>query len=180
MNSTALALAAARDCSPYLLARSGARLRLRPATPKDSPLLAEFFRRLAPEDLRFRFLDTGKPLGDAAIRAMLDVDQPRDKHILVFDTATGQLIASMMIIAEPEVGTAEVAIAVASEWKGRGIGWALLRHAKDMARAGGLRKLRSVELRANHSATDAERTLGFRPAEVDGDPGLVMMEADLV
>jgi len=178
MNSTAPGCAA-QDDNPYLLARSGAQLRLRPATPTDGPLIAEFFRRLAPEDLRFRFLDGGKPPRAVDIDAMLNLDPQRDRHILGFDTATGQLIASMMILAEPREPAAEVAIAVATEWKGRGIGWTLLHHAISLGRMSGLKKLRSIEFRTNCEALDVERALGFRPIDANDDPNLVLMELDL-
>ena len=84
-----------------------------------------------------------------------------------------------LVIADPGMDAAEVAIAVASNWKGHGIGWALLRHASDLAFIRGVKKLRSVESRANHDALEVERTLGFRARQMEGEPDLLLVEADL-
>jgi GNAT superfamily N-acetyltransferase len=168
-----------REPGTYLITRSGTALRVRPVCLHDGPLLAEFFSRLTPEDLRFRFLDTRKVPRSTDIAAMLEVDHRRSEHLLAFDTCTGGLVATLMLVADPAMDTAEVAIAVASEWKGKGIGWALLRHASDLAFLRGIRTLRCIESRSNHDALEVEHALGFRARDVDGDSGLVLVEAQL-
>ena len=179
MNSTTLDRSIGEHPGTYLLTRSGSPLRVRPVTLADGPLLVEFFARLSPEDLRFRFLDTRKALSPGEIGAMLEVDHRRREHLLGFDTCTGQLVASLMIVADEAMDEAEVAIAVASEWKGHGIGWALLRHASDVALTHGVRKLRCIESSSNHDALEVGRALGFRARELDGEPGLILLEAAL-
>ena len=138
MTSTTLDRTIGEHPGTYLLTRSGTRLRVRPVTLADGPLLAEFFARLTPEDLRFRFLDTRRV-----------------------------------------PSSAEVAIAVAGAWKDRGIGWTLLRHATDLALIRGVRKLRCIESLSNHDALEVERTLGFHARAIDGEPGLLLVEAEL-
>ena len=179
MNSTALDRSIGEHPGTYLLTRSGSPLRVRPVTLADGPLLAEFFTRITPDDLRFRFLDTRKGPSPAEIGAMLEVDHRHCEHLLAFDTCTGQLVASLMIIADEAMDAAEVAVAVASEWKGHGIGWALLRHASDHAFNRGVRKLRCIENSSNHDALEVERALGFHARKLYGEPGLILVEADL-
>lgn len=162
-----------------LSTRSGTRLRLRPATLDDGPLVADLFARLSPESLRFRFLDSRRQLTPADIAAMIGVDHRHSEHILAFDADTGKLVASMMLVADERMESAEVAIAVAEEARGRGIGWSLLKHAADLARERGIRWLRSVESSANHDALEVEHALGFRARVYDGEPGQVIVEADL-
>jgi acetyltransferase len=168
-------------CGPgdYLITRGRAQLRLRSATREDGPLLARFFSRLSPEDLRFRFLDSRKQPSAEEIVTMLEIDHRRGEHILAFDTSTGELIATLLLVADSGMESAEVTISVAADWKGQGIGWSLLRYASDLAHSRGIKKLRSVESRANHDALEVERALGFHAKPVEGDPGLVMVEADL-
>jgi GNAT superfamily N-acetyltransferase len=163
----------------YLLTRSGLDLRVRPVTVDDGPLLARFFARLSPEDMRFRFLDSRQAPSAAEIGALLEVDHRRSEHLLAFDTCTGELVASLMLIADPALDEAEIAVAVASEMKGRGIGWALLRHACDLASIHGLKKLRCLESRSNHEALEVERALGFHASGSEQEPGLIMLEADV-
>jgi acetyltransferase len=142
-------------------------------------MLAQFFARLTPEDLRFRFFDSRKAASGHEIAAMLDVDHRRSEHLLAFDARTGEVVASLMLVADPSMDSAEVAIAVASAWKHRGVGWSLLRHASDLAFARGIRTLRCIESRANHDAVEVERTLGFRARALEDEPGLILLEAQL-
>ncbi|WP_324827713.1 GNAT family N-acetyltransferase [Qipengyuania zhejiangensis] len=159
--------------------RGGLRLDLRPVTLDDGPLLADLFDRLTVEDLRFRFLTGLDAVKPHQVATMLEVDHRQAEHLLAFDKATGTLVASVMIVADPAMEVAEVAVVVAREFRGKGIGWTLLRHATDLARERGIRTLRSVESRANHDALEVERTLGFEAHPYDGDPTMVLVEASL-
>jgi acetyltransferase len=163
----------------FLRTDSRMRLRLRDVRPGDGRLLATFFGRLSPDDLRFRFVESGRLPTELEIGAMLDVDRRRNEHVLAFDVATGELVASLMVVSNPRMQTAEVAIAVATEWKARGIGWTLLRHARELAFHRGLKRLRSVEALAEHDALESGSALGFRARPLEGDPRLVLVEADL-
>jgi len=179
MSPTSLDRTLAYGPGDYLITRGCAQLRLRPATPDDGPLLAAFFSRLSAEDLRFRFLDSRKQPSAEEIVAILEVDHRHSEHILAFDTATGEVIATLLLLADSGMESAEVTVSVAADWKGRGIGWTLLRHASDLAQSRGVKKLRSVESRANHDALEVERALGFHAQPVEGDPSLVQVEMDL-
>lgn len=179
MTSMSLDRAIGEPLGTYLLTRSGTCLRVRPVTLSDGPLLAEFFARLSPDDLRFRFLDTRRMPRTADIAAMLEVDHRRSEHLLAFDSRTGELVGSLLVGCDPAMAVAEVAIAVATEWKEHGIGWALLRHATDLALSHGVRKLRCIESRSHHEALEVERALGFQARAVEDDPTLILVEADL-
>lgn len=179
MISTTLDRVIGEPTGTYLATRSGTCLRVRPVKPTDAPMVAQFISRLSPEDLRFRFLDTRKLPQPDEIVAMLEVDHRRSEHLLAFDTHTGELIASLMLIADPAMRTCEIAIAVRGDWKDHGIGWALLRHARELASSRGIRTLQSIESRANHDALEVERAQGFHVRDLPGDPGLVMVEAQL-
>jgi GNAT superfamily N-acetyltransferase len=179
MTSTQLDSSIGEPCGTYVLTRSGTTLRVRPVTMHDGSMLAEFFARLSPEDLRFRFLDTHKMPSGEDIAALLEVDHRRSEHLLAFDTRTGELIASLLLACDPVMDVAEAAIAVASDRKRHGIGWALLQHASQIALAHGVRKLRCVESRDHHEAIEVEQALGFRARGVEGEPTLVLVEAEL-
>lgn len=178
MTSTSLDRTLAAPLGDYLITRNGAQLRLRPVLPEDATVLADFLARLSTEDRRFRFLDTRKP-APADIAALVEVDHRRTEHLLAFDTATGELAASLMLVADDALTSAEVAIAVASEWKQHGIGWALLRHARKVAAARGLSRLICVADRADHEALEIERSQGFRARPFQGDPTLLVLEAEI-
>jgi acetyltransferase len=154
-------------------------LRLRQVVLTDGPMLAEFFASLTPDDLRFRFLDSRTAPSAQEIAAMPKADHRRDEHLIAFDSSTGEVVASLMLLADPAMDSAEVAIAVAASRKHEGIGWALLRHAVDLAFVRGFRTLRCLEDRANHEAFEVEGTLGFRARELAAEPGLILLESTL-
>jgi GNAT superfamily N-acetyltransferase len=179
MNSTALDSTLAERPGFRLVTRDGVRLRLHPAEPVDGTALGDLLASLTPEDVRFRFLLSREEPDAEQVGDLVTVDHRRTEHLLAIDEVTHRPVASLMIAADPQMETAEVAVAVAPGARGRGIGWALLNHAADLARERGIKKLRSVESRANHDALEIEEALGFRAHPVAGDPSLVMLETDL-
>lgn len=162
-----------------LATRSGLVLKLRPVSTADAGIIAGLFGRLSPADLRFRFLSGQSHVSHDQLAMMIAVDHRHTEHLLAFDSESGELVGSLMLVADEHMETAEVAIAVAPEFKGRGIGWTLLKHAADLARERGVRHLRSIESRANHQAIEVERALGFHASDYDGDATLVLVEAEL-
>lgn len=162
-----------------LATRDGLVLRLRPVSTADTGAVAALFARLSPVDLRFRFLSGQSHVSDDQLAMMIAVDHRHSEHLLAFEGGSGELVASLMLVADEHMETAEVAIAVAPEFKGRGIGWTLLKHAAELARERGVRRLRSIESRANHQAIEVERALGFHAGDYDGDSTLVLVEAEL-
>lgn len=162
-----------------LITLGGLVLKLRPVVLDDAQAIAAFFDGLAPEDMRFRFLSGQKSVSAHQLAAMVCVDHRHREHLLAFDTTTARLVASLMIDADEHMTAAEVAIAVSPDFKGRGIGWTLLKHAASLARERGLQYLRSIESRANHQAIEVERALGFTTRDYEGDATLVLVEAEL-
>lgn len=162
-----------------LTTRAGVELRLRPVEFDDGVLLFDLFDRLGPDGLRFRYLHGQSHPTLSQIAALLEVDHRRVEHLLAFTASDTSPVASLLIAADAQLVEAEVAIAVAEKWRRCGIGYALLRHATDLATERGLRVLRAVESRANCDAIETERKLGFKQHAYDGDPELVILEKDL-
>lgn len=179
MTGTAIEKTFATDPSATLTTRSGLVLEVRPIHPDDEFLLAQFFEHVSPEDLRFRFLTAMPHPSAEQIAAMVQVDHWGSEHLLAFDAENGDLVASAMMVADKGMHVAEVAISVAMDRKERGIGWTMLRHCADVARARQIGTLQSIESRANHAAIEVEHALGFKAKAYEDDSGLVLIEADL-
>jgi len=162
-----------------LVTRDGVTLSLRPVTAADAELVMRFYDGLAPEDTRFRFLSAQPRLSSSQLAAMVGVDHRHREHLLAFERDSGDLAATLLIAADEAFDTAEVAIAVAPAYKGRGIGWSLLHHAVELGRKRGLTRLRSIESRANREAIEVERTFGFTSSPYQGDSTLALLEIDL-
>lgn len=159
--------------------RTGFRLYLRPANDADDAALAEFFEHVSKEDLRFRFLSAVQKVSDEQIATMTHVDHRQTEDFLVYAAGTDHLIANAMLAADRRMETAEVAVTVHHHFKGNGIGSKLLEYVAQVAKARGIKKLQSVEIRENHDAIDIERRLGFTQRGVEDDPMLVLLEARL-
>ena len=162
-----------------LTTRSGLRLNVRPASPDDEQELMCFFAKTTPDDLRFRFLSSLKTVGPALAHQLLDVDHRRTENLLAFDAADGRLAATAMIAADERLDEAEVAVIVRSDLKGKGVGWTMLSHACDYARARGLGELHSVELSQNRAAISLEEQLGFTVRQHPDDASLTIVTKSL-
>lgn len=159
-----------------LKTRSGATLAVRPVTLEDEPLLEEFFDRVSDDDRRFRFLSAHKHLDHKVLAPLIEVDHFRTESFIAFDEATGVVVGHAMLACDNPLDTGEIAISVCGNWRGKGVGWALLDVLAQAAQHRGLRRVISIEDRENHAAIDLEREKGFVPHGVEGDAHLVMLE----
>ena len=162
-----------------LITRGGLRLHVRTAEPADEVLLAEFFRNVAPDDLRFRFLTGLNQVRREQLMAMLSVDHERTETLLAFDPGQDKLVAVAMLAGDEQLHTAEVAISVRADCKHKGVGWTLLDHVLRFAEQRGFSAVISIESRANREAIELEREMGFSVEEVPGDPTLVIVRRPL-
>ena len=163
-----------------IVTRAGEILVVRPASEADEPALEAFFDRVAAEDRRFRFLSAQAHVGAEMLAPMTHCDHFRSENFLAFDPANDELVATAMLACDNPLDTGEIAVSVRSDWRGKGVGWALLDLIAEEAAMRGLRRVISIEDRANHAAIDLEREKGFTACAVEGDATLVMLEKVLL
>ena len=156
---------------------SGFSFRVRPATPADRQALRDMFEQVSPQDRRFRFLTAVRKIDEDFLKRMTEVDHERTEDFLAFDG--DRLIASAMLAADPAGERAEVAISIRSDYKHRGIGWALLDHVARHAQRKGLKLIESVECRDNVEAITLEKEMGFSARSYPGDATLVLLQKRL-
>lgn len=149
------------EWSARLVTRGGLQLSVRPATTDDEQALMLFFEEASPQDLRFRFLSSIGTVAPALVHLLAHVDHDRTENLLAFDARDGRLAATAMIAADERLEDAEVAVLVRSDLNGRGVGWAMLAHACDYAKARGLQRVHSVELVDNRLGIALEEEMGF-------------------
>lgn len=158
-----------------LSTRSGIRLDVRAATENDEAALTEFFDRVSDEDRRFRFFTAGEHVSHNQLDPLIHADHFKSESFLAFDSATGQLVGSALLACDGRLDTGEVAVSVASDYKGKGVGWSLLDFLGHEAQRRGVRRVIAIESRENHGAIELEREKGFTPEPFDGDPTLVIL-----
>jgi GNAT superfamily N-acetyltransferase len=166
------------EWSAVLVTRDGSRLNVRPASTADIQDVSEFLKAVTAEDLRFRFLNAVTP-SEALTRILTAVDHTNVENLLAFDGGDGRLTATAMVAVGSSPEIAEVALVVRSDLKGKGIGWALLAHACDYARARGFRRLECIEWSENRTAIALEQELGFRSRACPGEASLTILSKDL-
>ncbi|MFJ7215238.1 GNAT family N-acetyltransferase [Amycolatopsis sp. NPDC098790] len=107
-----------------LLLRDGRRVRVRPLTPADAPELGEAIRTADPETLRRRFCGSAPRVTPRLLERLTVLDYER-RFALVARSLEGPGVAVARYEATGR-RMAEVAIAVAPEWRRVGLASALL------------------------------------------------------
>jgi len=135
----------------------------------DRDVLAAMVERLSDRSRYLRFAAPKPRLTRRELDHLVDVDHHRNEALVALDPATGRGIAVVRWVSVPgEPGVAEVAVTVADEWQGRGLGTALLARLVVMARAEGLTTLRASVLAVNARSIAMLRHAGFRACPATG------------
>jgi nucleotide-binding universal stress UspA family protein/GNAT superfamily N-acetyltransferase len=125
--------------------RDGARVTLRPIAPEDKPLLAAIFERLSEESRYRRFFTTKNELSPADLDYLVDVDHSDHEAIIAIDPLSGKALGvARYIRSKGDAEVAEVAVTVADDWQGRGLGRALLDRLTYRARREGVRRFSAL------------------------------------
>ena len=162
-----------------LTLRDGSRVTVRPIRPQDAAALRAGFERLSQESRYRRFLS---PMAEASSEPMLryltEVDH-HDHEALIAAGADGTLVGvarSVRSRSDPRV--AEMAVTVADDWQGRGLGTALLELLADRARAEGISRFTALVLTSNREMLDLLEGLG--PVRLlEREPGTIELEITL-
>lgn len=125
--------------------RDGTRISLRPIAAGDRPLVAEGLERLSPTSRYRRFFTTKTRLSEAELEYLVDVDHRDHEAIVAIDPAGGEMVGVARYVRsteDPEL--AEVAVTVADDWQGRGVGRALLQRLTYVARRADIRRFAAL------------------------------------
>ncbi|MCJ2178913.1 GNAT family N-acetyltransferase [Novosphingobium album (ex Hu et al. 2023)] len=162
-----------------LTTRTGISLSVRPASEGDETILGAFFDAVSDDDRRFRFLAASEHVSQEQLAPLLKVDHFQSESFLAFDVDSGELVASALLACDAGLDTGEIAVSIRSDYKGKGVGWALLDFLAGEARERGVRRVISIESRDNHAAIELEREKGFTPEPFDDDQTLVVLSKNL-
>ena len=147
----------------------GRLVRVRPLRPSDRTIYERAVLDLSPRSRYLRFLAPIHKPSERLLDQMTHTDGRRHVAYLALtpDETTGVAVVRYLRSEEDPL-SAEVAIAVADEWQGRGLGVQLLGRAAAHARASGVRALRATTLRENSASLRLLAASGFTPVGVDG------------
>jgi acetyltransferase len=153
--------------------RDGTTLRLRPLRPEDEPKLHDLAAHMSHEDLRLRFFTPVRGLTHAVAARLSQLDYDRELAILA--ERDGIALGVAHFFADPDKLRAEYAIAVRSDWKGRGVGYLLMTRLIDIARQRGIGELLGEVLRENEPMLQMCRELGFTISSEPTDPAIMLV-----
>jgi RimJ/RimL family protein N-acetyltransferase len=141
----------------------GLRLAIRPLGPSDRGGLAALFARLSPDSRYQRFLSPKPELAPRELTYLTDIDHITHDALAAIDPRDGSIVGVGRYAADPGLPlVAHIAVAVADELHGLGIGTALATRAVERARANGYTLLIATTLWENRRARALARRLGFR------------------
>lgn len=145
---------------------------VRPIRPEDKPLLVRGFERLSPEARFQRFFTPLAELTPSDLRYLTEVDHHDHEALVAIDPDEGELVAVARYIRTDRRTEAEVAIVVADEWRGQGLGTEILRRLAGRARRAGIREFIAITLSGNSPANELfENFIPDRARTRHGDPG---------
>ncbi|MDB5569136.1 MAG: family acetyltransferase [Hyphomicrobiales bacterium] len=162
-----------------LTLRDGARMFARPVRPEDEEMYRRFFTRVTPEDLRRRFFAPVKDFSHGFIARLTQIDYARAFAMCAIDESDGEMTGGVRVMHDPDQTTGEYAVLLRSDFKGRGLGWALMRLAIDYAREAGLKTIKGHVLSENRTMLDMCGQLGFQIADDAHDTGLKIVTLDV-
>jgi RimJ/RimL family protein N-acetyltransferase len=132
------------EATPVVL-RDGSGVLVRPVRATDALLLAEGFARLSERSRRMRFLGKKEELSAGELRYYADVDHHDHEALVALDPADGRGAGVARYVRDADdPQAAEIALTIADDWQGRGLGTALLARLSDRARQEGICRFTAV------------------------------------
>jgi acyl-CoA synthetase (NDP forming)/RimJ/RimL family protein N-acetyltransferase len=155
----------------------GGTAHLRPIRADDAGLLREFYARLSPESIYYRFFSPRPRLTDGEIEHFTTVDY--DDRVALIVTIGGAMVAVVRYDrVRPRSETAEVAFLVEDAHQGRGLASVLLEHIAAAARERGITRFVADVLPENRRMSKVFRDAGYK-AEQRFEDGVLMLTLDL-
>jgi acetyltransferase len=145
----------------------------RPIRPEDEHAHNEFFSRLSPEDIRFRFFGLIQELPHSQMARFTQIDYDREMAFIAIRTSEGGHSETLGVVRtanDANNQTAEFAIIVRSDMKGQGLGRHLLEKMIRYCRQRGITRITGQVLMENNNMLELARKLGFtNRLSKDGD-----------
>jgi len=169
-----------RELEGKVYLRDGTGIVMRPITPEDAPALQDMVSRASPDDLRLRFFQPIRRLPEQLAARLTQIDYDREMAFISFDPAEPAAVTAVArLMADPDVKTAEYAIIVRTDWKGRGLGYAMMNQLLNFARERGIETIFGEVLRENETMLHMARDLGFDERPDPDDPGVIEVRREV-
>jgi len=128
---------------------------IRPIRPEDKPLLSDGLRRLSDESVQRRFLTPKRSFSGSELRYLTEIDAVDHVALVAEDPAEpgrGLIAVGRFVRLADDADAAEIAIVVADDWQGRGLGSLLGGHLAHAARNRGISRFTATMAADNRPA----------------------------
>jgi len=166
-----------RSLDTWVEVGGGAQAFLRPITPVDARRMAHALEFGDPETIQRRFLTGAPPKGRGAIEYLVTPDYVWRLALIAMD-AEGNSIGIGRYEGSEGSESAEIAIVVDPQWRGRGVGSVLLRHLEPHAVSVGIDRFVAFYQPDNVGVAALLKSIGYEPAPMAD--GLVSVAKSLV
>ncbi|HEY1998136.1 GNAT family N-acetyltransferase [Paraburkholderia sp.] len=153
----------------------GLRITVRPIRPEDEAAHHDFVEAMTPDDLRLRFFGSVGSFDHSQLARMTQIDYDREMALIAtIENQEGltRTLGVVRAVADPDNETAEFAVAVRSDQKGRQLGKLLMGKIIAYARQRGTHWLVGEALRENGPMIALARACGFTVTSTE-DPAVV-------
>ncbi len=140
-------------------------LLLRPIKPEDGPQHIEFFNALDPEDVRYRMFVRMRELTNPQLARMTQIDYNREMAFIATrkgEDGASETLGVARVIFDPDNVSAEFAIIVRSDLKGKGLGRILMKRLVQYCRDRGTQEIVGETLSYNKALIALVREFGFQ------------------
>ncbi len=142
----------------------GLRITVRPIRPEDEAAHHDFVEAMTPDDLRLRFFGSVGSFDHSQLARMTQIDYDREMALIATvpcDEGFTRTLGVVRAVADPDNETAEFAVAVRSDQKGRRLGKLLMEKIIVYARSRGTHWLVGEALRENGPMIALAKACGF-------------------
>ncbi|MDB5596348.1 MAG: family N-acetyltransferase [Hyphomicrobiales bacterium] len=162
-----------------LTLRDGAKIFVRPVRPEDEHLYRRFFESIPALDLRLRFFAPVKEFSHTFVARLTQIDYARAFAICAIEPETGRMLGGVRLIKDAEATSGEYAILLLPEFKGRGLGWNLMKLMIEYAEDEGLTRIEGQVLAENTTMLTMCEQLGFQVRDDPEEHGIKLVRLDL-
>jgi acetyltransferase len=141
--------------------------------------LQKFLEKITADDHRLRFFAPVRQFSHAFLARLTQLDYARAIAFAALDGGSGELLGVVRLHADSNYESAEYAVLVRSDLKGRGIGWRLMELIIRYARSENLRCIEGQVLQENTTMLDMCRQLGFQIVDDPNDKTINLVRLDL-
>jgi len=161
--------------------RDGTRVVIRPIRPDDGPGIEAFIGSLSPQSKHLLFLGGVARLPKAELERLCRADYAHDMGYVAVPAGEANATPVGLVryaLTDPAAG-AEISVAVADAWQGKGLGTRLLERLIAYAREHGVRRLYSMDTASNLRMRKLARLLGFTERPDPNDRSQVIYTLEL-